>query len=127
MFLVDFKCRNTVILTPLTYTSSWNAFHDLTNNGNDYGSIITRKNGRFIYHTTWEVIPITKLNSLCSVDFFKQIFEPAVIAFQDGVLCGHVKWPFLLEGILEAGVGKPTDRLNDKQNIFRFQINKNTS
>ena len=28
VFLVDSKCRNTVILTGLTYTSSWKVFHD---------------------------------------------------------------------------------------------------
>ena len=56
MFWVDSKRRNTVIPTALTYTSSQNMFHDITNNGNDYGSIIARKINR---PCNLEAIPIT--------------------------------------------------------------------
>ena len=39
-FLVDSKRLHTIILTASTCTSSRNVFHNITNNGIDYGSII---------------------------------------------------------------------------------------
>ena len=57
MFFVDSKRQITVIPTALTYTSSRNVFHDTTNNGIDYGSIIARKNGRLIDYATWRRFP----------------------------------------------------------------------
>ena len=51
--LVDSKHQNTVIPTASTYTSARNVFHDITNNGIVYGSIIARKNGRLINHAIW--------------------------------------------------------------------------
>ena len=57
MFSVDSKRRNTVIPTASTYTSSRKVFHNITNNGIDYGSIITRKNGQLIDHATWRRFP----------------------------------------------------------------------
>ena len=45
MFLVDSKCLNTVIPTASKHNSSLNVFHDITNNGLDYGLIIAGKNG----------------------------------------------------------------------------------
>ena len=54
MLLVASKCRNTVILTVLTNTSSRKVFHDYIalqwSKKVDYGSIIGQKNGRIIDH-----------------------------------------------------------------------------
>ena len=57
LFSVDSKCRNTVILTTLTYTSTRTLFHDIANRGIDYGSIIARKNGQLIDHATRRRFP----------------------------------------------------------------------
>ena len=54
---VDSKYRNTIISTTSKYTSSLNMFHDITNNGIDSGSIISRKNGGLIDHGNWRRFP----------------------------------------------------------------------
>ena len=58
-FSLDSKCRNTVTPTASTYTSSRNLFHDIANNGIDYGSIIAREKWTINRPCNLEVIPIT--------------------------------------------------------------------
>lgn len=49
-------------------------------------------------------------------NFLEDVFEAAIIGFQDGVLGAHVQRPLLLNGILEAAVSKSPDRLyNNKR------------
>ena len=64
MFLVDSKRRNTVILTASTYTSSRNVFHDTTNNGINYGSIIARKKRTINRLCNLEAIPNTRSHNI---------------------------------------------------------------
>ena len=49
---------------------------------------------------------------LLLVNVLEDVFEAAVVGFQDGVLGSHVQRPLLLDGVLEAAVGKPPDRLH---------------
>ena len=69
MFFVDSKRQITVIPTASTYTSSRNVFHDTTNNGINYGSIIARKNGRLIDYATWRRFPTLIANCPLNEDF----------------------------------------------------------
>lgn len=41
----------------------------------------------------------------------EDVLEAAVVGLEDGVLGAHVQRPPLLEGVLEAAVGKATDGL----------------
>ena len=53
VFLVDSKCRNTVILTGLTYTSSWKVFHDgCTKRGTFSHQILNNKGTVAVFQTT---------------------------------------------------------------------------
>lgn len=44
-------------------------------------------------------------------DVLEDVFKSAVIGFKNGVLCAHVQWPLLANGILEAAVCKACNRL----------------
>jgi len=46
---------------------------------------------------------------LLFVDFLEDVFETAVVAFEDGVLGGHVQRPTPLEGELETAVCESGD------------------
>ena len=48
------------------------------------------------------------------VDLLEDVFEPAIILLQNGVLCAHVQQPFLLYSILETAVSEAGDRLKHK-------------
>ena len=72
--LVDSKCRNIIIPTASTYTSSGHVFHDTTNNGIDNGLIITQKNGRLINHATWR-----QLSSLLSSSGLGNVFLKIIL------------------------------------------------
>ena len=48
------------------------------------------------------------------VDLLEDVFEPAIILLQNGVLCAHVQRPFLLYSILETAVSEAGDRLKHK-------------
>lgn len=39
-------------------------------------------------------------------DLFKDVLEPSVVAFEDGILGAHIQRPALHQCILEAGMGK---------------------
>lgn len=54
--------------------------------------------------------PIGLNNSLIE-DFLEDILEPPIVGLKDGVLGTHVERPFLLDGVLEAAVGKARDGL----------------
>ena len=75
MFLVDSKRLKTVIPTTLTYTSSQNVFHDITNNGIDYGSIIAPKNGRLIDHATWRRFTSLQSRETGNCETVKKFFK----------------------------------------------------
>ena len=61
---------------------------------------------------------------LLFVNFLEDILEPAIITFQNGVLCAHVQWPLLLQCIREAGMGKASDRLQYKLSRVLIQSDK---
>lgn len=44
-------------------------------------------------------------------DVLKDVFEPAIVGLEDGVLCAHVQRPLLANGVLEAAVCKACNRL----------------
>lgn len=44
-------------------------------------------------------------------DVLEDVFEPAVIGLEDGVLGAHVQWPLLADGVLEAAVCEACNRL----------------
>lgn len=47
-------------------------------------------------------------------DVLEDVFKASVVGLEDGVLSAHVQWPFLLNGILETAVSKPTNGLHEK-------------
>lgn len=47
-------------------------------------------------------------------DVLEDVFKASVVVLEDGVLSAHVQWPFLLNGILETAVSKPTNGLHEK-------------
>ena len=49
-FLVDSKCRNTIILTGLTCTSSWKVFHDACTKRGTFSHQILNKNSLSLVH-----------------------------------------------------------------------------
>lgn len=52
---------------------------------------------------------------LLLVNVLEDVFEAAVVGFQDGVLGAHVQRPLLLDGVLEAAVSESPDRLHKKK------------
>lgn len=67
----------------------------------------------FWYFSSFIIITIF-LHSLFK-DILEDVFESAIIGFQNGVLCAHVEWPLLGDGILEAAVCKACNRLQRKK------------
>ena len=52
LFLLDSKCWNTVILSGLTYTSSWKVFHDGRSKKGTFPIKILNKNSLSLAHCT---------------------------------------------------------------------------
>lgn len=63
---------------------------------------------------------------LLLVNVLEDVFEVAVVGFQDGVLGAQVQRPLLPDGVLEAAVSESPDRLRNKKNQVTktFSINK---
>lgn len=53
-------------------------------------------------------------------DVLEDVFKASVVGLEDGVLSAHVQWPFLLNGILETAVSKPTNGLHEKDTQNRL-------
>lgn len=52
---------------------------------------------------------------LLLVNVLEDVFEAAIVGFQDGVLGTHVERPALLDGVLEAAVSESPDRLHNQR------------
>ena len=90
MFLVGFKCP---IFTALTYTSSRNVFHDITNNEIDYGLINSREKWMINRPCKVEAIPITRRH-------YENLFVMPVFLTSLPHLC-HMSWKCLDVAILK--------------------------
>lgn len=58
------------------------------------------------------------LNGSLVEDFLEDILEPPIVGLEDGVLGTHVERPFLLDGVLEAAVGKAHDGLQEAGRVL---------
>ena len=81
VFLVDSKCRNTVILTGLTYTSSRKVFYDGCAKGGIFSHQILNKNSLSLAHCalnrTFTIFQKFE-ECLCGVYFHKQVCEKKI-------------------------------------------------
>ena len=70
VFLVDSKCRNTVILIGLTYTSSWKVFHDGCAKRGIFSHQILNKNSLSLAHCALNRSFMVNMSSLPIIDKF---------------------------------------------------------